>query len=49
VGRPFGIPNGKFQIANLRSAICNSERSEDWESHGAWFDRLTTPRKIEGK
>jgi hypothetical protein len=22
-------------MANLRSAICNSERSEDWESRGA--------------
>ncbi len=35
VGRPFGITNGKFQMANLRSAICNSERSEDWESREA--------------
>ena len=29
-GRPFGISNVKFQIVNLRSAILNSERSEDW-------------------
>ncbi len=27
--RPSGISKGKFQIANLRSEICNSERSED--------------------
>ena len=28
-GTPLGIANGKFQIENLRSAICDSERSED--------------------
>jgi len=49
VGRPFAIPNGKFQIANLRSAICTSERSEDWESRGAWFDLAHHPELVEGK
>jgi hypothetical protein len=28
-GTPFGIAQSKFQIENLRPAICNSERSED--------------------
>jgi hypothetical protein len=28
-GMPFRIAKSKFQIENLRSAICNSERSED--------------------
>jgi hypothetical protein len=28
-GMPFWVANSKFQIENLRSAICNSERSED--------------------
>ncbi len=37
-GRSFGIPNGKFQIVNLRSAIFNSERSEDW-----WGPQGTSP------
>jgi hypothetical protein len=27
-GTPFGMVHSKFQIGNLRSAICNSERSE---------------------
>jgi hypothetical protein len=28
-GTRFRIAHSKFQIENLRSAICNSERSED--------------------
>ena len=27
--KPFGISNGRSQITNLRSEICNSEQSED--------------------
>ncbi len=28
-GKPFGIANSKSQIADMRSEICYSERSED--------------------
>ena len=35
VGMPFGIANSKFQIENLRSAICHSQRGR-----GAAFKAL---------
>ncbi len=32
----------------MRSAIFNSERSEDWEAREAWFDFAHHPELVEG-